>query len=413
LLFLAALVTGCGFLTLREDIEQAGTEASLEGFASARGTTSPIVVVVQAMPGENLVDFFLLPRPGPFFFTLPAGTYRLAAFEDRNRDLAHQPAEEPAVVFGDPAGLVLGAGERRDGIALALDPNHYETAPLLAAAPSGVREVGQYPAMQLGTIVDIDDPRFTQENGDLGLWDPLRFLFEVGAGIYFLEPYDPKKIPVLFVHGATGYPAQWSYLIDRLERDRFQPWLVYYPTAPHLEQIATGVVRALAALQFRHGFTRVILVAHSMGGLVTRAALNFAMQSRDEGRVVQVPAFVSISSPWGGHRAAEEGVKHAPVVAPSWEDMAPGSSFLVELPRTPLPSECEYSLFFSYGGDGSLFAGGANDGTVALSSELSMPIQHQAIRVMGFDETHTGILSSPEVAEALNVILEKAIVGRP
>ena len=43
-----------------------------------------------------------------------------------------------------------------------------------------------------------------------------------------------------------------------------------------------------------------------------------------------------------------------------------------------------------------------------VSSELSMPIQRQAAHVMGFNESHVSILSSPEVAEQLNAILLRA-----
>ena len=69
-----------------------------------------------------------------------------------------------------------------------------------------------------------------------------------------------------------------------------------------------------------------------------------------------------------------------------------------------LPSETEYDLFFSYRSDAALSAE-ANDGTVAVSSELSKPMQRQAVHVMGFDETHTSILESAEVAEEVNAAL--------
>jgi pimeloyl-ACP methyl ester carboxylesterase len=230
----------------------------------------------------------------------------------------------------------------------------------------------------------------------------------VGAGVYFLEPYDPKKIPVLFVHGAMGHPGNWKHLVGTLDRTRFQPWLIYYPTAPHLDQIARGLVRMLATLQVKYGFTRLVLVAHSMGGLVTRAAVNYALEStQGKRRIVALPAFLSISSPWNGHAGAEEGVKYAPVVAPSWEDMAPGSPFIRALPQTALPPETEYTLLFSYRGT-SEFSRVANDGTVTVASELSMPIQRQALHVMGFDETHTSILESADVAEHLKAILDRA-----
>ncbi len=411
-----SLIAGCGFRTLKAGLEQIGEQGSLQGTVTAGAGGGPIVVVVHSVPSGEVVDLFLLPRAGQFLFTLPAGTYRVGAFEDRNRDLAHQAAEEPSVVFRAPEAIALRPGERVTGISLAIDPNRGTTEPLVVAAHAGAgqgpqmgpRQVGQLPALQLGTVVDIDDPRFSHDNGNLGLWDPMRFLFDVGAGVYFLEPYHPDKIPVLFIHGATGHPGNWEYLIEGLDRGRFQPWLVYYPTAVHLDLVATGVGRAVAALQFHYGFTRIAVVAHSMGGLVARATLNYVMNHGAASRIVGIPAFVSISTPWSGHPAATQGVKHAPVVAPSWADMAPGSEFLVGLPQTALPSECDYTLVFSYGG-AAWIGGEANDGSVTLASQLLLPIQRDADRVMGFDESHTGILRSPDVSALLNTMLAEAL----
>ncbi len=401
-----SLAAGCGFLTLKTGIDRATRQAALEGQASIRGSSgAPIVVVVYTAFTGEVADLFVLPRPGPFFFAVPAGTYGLAAFEDRNRDLTYQPAEEPAALYGAPTDLVLRAGERRMGLVLTIDAQGTVRLPIAVSAASEQRLINQLPMPQLGTVVDIDDPRFAGKNAKLGLWDPVQFLLTVGAGVYFLEEYDPDKVPILFVHGAMGHPGNWKDLIRTLDRSRFQPWLVYYPTAPHLDRVARMLVRTISALQVKYRFSRLIVVAHSMGGLVTRAAINYAVENADPGRVVRVPAFVSISSPWNGHTAAAKGVKHAPVVAPSWRDMAPDSRFLKALPQTPLPAECAHFLFFSYRGSSH---GRANDGTVTLSSELWMPIQRQAAQVLGFDETHTGILRSPDVAAHLNAILTRA-----
>ena len=127
--------------------------------------------------------------------------------------------------------------------------------------------------------------------------------------------------------------------------------------------------------------------------------------------MVHVPACVSVLSPWNGHSAAAAGVKYAPVAAPSREDMAPGSPFLIGLPQIALPPECEYTLLFSYRGSATV-SGEANDGTVAVSSELSMPIQRQAAHVMGFDESRASILESRDVAAMLNGILTRASVAK-
>jgi pimeloyl-ACP methyl ester carboxylesterase len=401
----AVLACGCGLRTLKRNIQQAGQQAVIEGRAGIRGEGhAPIIVVVHTVPAGEVVDYFLLARPGPFLFVLPAGTYKLAAFEDRNRDLTYEPDTESAVVFADD--LALQPGERRSDLDLSIDPNRGMRLPFpVNAASPQERQLHQLPAPQLGTIAELDDPRFSQEYRDLGLWDPLAFLFTAGAGVYFLAEYDAGKIPILFVHGAVGSPADWKYIVEELDRSRFQPWFFYYPSAPRLERVAQMLVRALSALQVKHDFNELILVAHSMGGLVTRAALNYVMQNPATRRVVQVPVFISISSPWNGHTAAADGVEYSPVVAPMWEDMAPGSAFLKALPETPLPPECGHFLLFGYRGRG----GEANDGTVTVESELSMPIQREATRVMGFNETHIGILRSDEVAAKVNAILTGAV----
>ena len=63
-------------------------------------------------------------------------------------------------------------------------------------------------------------------------------------------------------------------------------------------------------------------------------------------------------------------------------------------------------LFFGFGGGGdSPFLRGANDGVVAVASELDPRAQGAAIRMFGYDETHTGILNSEAVAAQLNAVL--------
>jgi pimeloyl-ACP methyl ester carboxylesterase len=407
MLITLALVCGCGMRTLKQSIEYTDQQASLEGTATiAGGESAPIVVAVEHADTGKIADLFVLARPGPFMFTLPPGPYRLVAYEDRSRDLAYEPGVEPAALYGTGGEITLQAGERRRGADLTIDPSAGVVIPFAVKGVAPGSD-GKIPALQIGTITSLDDPRFAVDNGSLGLWDPLRFMLEAGGGVYFLEAYDPAKIPVLFVHGATGSPADWKYLVSRLDRSRFQPWFAYYPAAPHLDRIGDQVVRALSSLQVKYRFDRMILVAHSMGGLVTRGAVDSVMGNPGPRRLVMIPAFVTLSSPWGGVASATLGVKYAPVVAPMWQDMAPGSAFLTSLPETPLPAECEYDLLFSYRSDARL-SSEANDGTVTVASQLSMPIQTQATHVMGFDETHTSILDSPQVADELNAILARA-----
>ena len=403
----ALAAAGCMFKGLGRDLEQLSALAVIEGeVVQTADRSDPLVVVLEGTSSEPTVDFFVLPRPGRYFFAVPAGSYRIAVFADRNGDLTYQPGSEPAALHDSGAAIALASAERRSGVDLALDPE--SLAPIALTTENlaqSSRGVGQLPEAQIGTIVSLDDPRFSRENAQLGLWRPARFLAEVGYGVYFLERFDPDKIPVLFVHGALGTPRDFAFLISRLDRARFQPWLVYYPTALELSATARSINRVMLRLRVRYHYEDLVLVAHSMGGLVSRAAVNQAMADPEERRLVSLPVFVTIATPWNGQATAALGVERAPVPAPSWSSISPGSAFLRSLRENRLPEETRYYLFFSYRGGSRRIGGENNDEIVALSSELALEVQREAVRVIGFDATHTGILRSEAVAAALDEVL--------
>jgi len=78
---------------------------------------------------------------------------------------------------------------------------------------------------QVGQVVSLDDPRFSATNVRWGLWVPQEFLPDTGAGLYFLQEYARDKIPILFVHGSGGNPTDFRFLIEDLDRSRYQPWV--------------------------------------------------------------------------------------------------------------------------------------------------------------------------------------------
>jgi pimeloyl-ACP methyl ester carboxylesterase len=151
----------------------------------------------------------------------------------------------------------------------------------------------------------------------------------------------------------------------------------------------------------------MVIVAHSMGGLISRFALNQHLVNTKENFI---KLLVTISTPWQGHRAAAFGVKQSPLVIPSWYDMVADSPFLKSIHRTALPPEVEYDLFFGYRGDANR-NGELGDGTVLLSSMLDADMQKAATRIYGFDADHRNILTSQEVVQQLNQILVKAFQG--
>lgn len=407
-------LSGCMFRDLDRNLRQFNRNGFLVGavhIAASDGEPESAPIVAFAYRGDGadaeVVDWFMLARPGPYFLVAPVGRYRVAAFEDRNRSYTYDPGE-PAALLRDGAVIESRPGEVTRGLDMVLRRDAATPLPVSIALPIGSEPgVDALPNPRLGEVVGLDDPRFSAAAAATGLWRPVDFLFDVGAGIYFLEPYDPHRIPVLFVHGALGEPNDFRTLIAQLDRQRFQPWVVYYPSAVRLEIIAAELDRWLQTLELTYGFDRLAVVAHSMGGLVARAYLG---RDPNIGGTREPLLFVSISTPWQGHAGAAFGVDRAPVVAPSWYDVTPGSPFLSSLLHKPLPARVSFDLFFSYGG-GSRLQGEANDGVVTLASQLDPRAQDQARRVLGFDASHRGVLDSPLAALQLARALDAFAAG--
>jgi pimeloyl-ACP methyl ester carboxylesterase len=203
----------------------------------------------------------------------------------------------------------------------------------------------------------------------------------------------------------AGTPLDFAPLIDRLDRTRFQPWVFYYPSGARLESLAAVLTQLFVRLRVQYGFDRAAVVAHSMGGLVTRG---FLLQDYETHAADVVRTYVTISSPLGGMASAGKGVEMSPIVVRSWYGLAPGSEYLDGLfyedpagktKRRSLPKSMSYHLLFGFRGSGP------DDGIVALSSQLRQEAQEEARTERGFDETHTSILQSAAVADYLNGVL--------
>jgi pimeloyl-ACP methyl ester carboxylesterase len=103
------------------------------------------------------------------------------------------------------------------------------------------------------------------------------------AGLMLLRPYEPNKIPVVMVHGLASSPLAWIPMLNELLRDpqiqqHYQFLLFVYPTGVAVP-IAASFLRdalVLSSRQFetpeaRPSFERMVLLGHSMGGLLSHA----------------------------------------------------------------------------------------------------------------------------------------------
>ena len=96
------------------------------------------------------------------------------------------------------------------------------------------------------------------------------------SGLYMLQPYDPNRIPVIFVHGLMSMPQMWKNVINELESDpelrgHFQYWVFCYPTGNPPVYSAMLCRKELERIQQLYPMPKgCIMVGHSMGGLVSR-----------------------------------------------------------------------------------------------------------------------------------------------
>jgi pimeloyl-ACP methyl ester carboxylesterase len=96
------------------------------------------------------------------------------------------------------------------------------------------------------------------------------------ANLNFMQPYDPKRIPVLMVHGLQDTPASFAPMYFRLLedpeiRERYQFWVFSYPSGYPYPYSASLLRRELDEVKREYpGHRNMVIIGHSMGGLLTR-----------------------------------------------------------------------------------------------------------------------------------------------
>jgi pimeloyl-ACP methyl ester carboxylesterase len=110
----------------------------------------------------------------------------------------------------------------------------------------------------------------------------------VPSGVFMLEPYQNGKIPLVLVHGTASSPAAWAQTINGIMADprmgsRYQVWLAIYNTGNPIAYSASIVREALVELVEEldpesddAALSRMVVVGHSQGGLVSRLLVTSA-----------------------------------------------------------------------------------------------------------------------------------------
>jgi pimeloyl-ACP methyl ester carboxylesterase len=106
------------------------------------------------------------------------------------------------------------------------------------------------------------------------------------TGIYLIQPYDPNKIPLLFIHGLVSSPISWQNLANDLCADpkileHYQPWFFLYPTGQsilesgaELREDLDSTLHLFDPAGMATASHHIVIVAHSMGGLLAHTLVS-------------------------------------------------------------------------------------------------------------------------------------------
>ncbi len=261
------------------------------------------------------------------------------------------------------------------------------------------------------------------------------------------EPAHGDEVLLVLVHGSSASDLQWR----RLGHDHGEALAVELGVVPVYAQynsglhISTNGARLAAVLEeHASGYRSVVIVAHSMGGLVARAALAAATTAGHSWRRA-VRVLVTLGSPHqgaplerGGHvfetllgvtpwtaplqtlaRVRSAGItdlRHGTVVDVDWQDKDRFAPVLDKRTPLPLPDDVRcFAVAATTSPAGTELDRLAGDGLVPVTSahgvhdDERLRLQFAETRIV-YGTHHLGLLSSAEVYEHVRDWLREVVV---
>ncbi len=288
-----------------------------------------------------------------------------------------------------------------------------------------------------------------------------------------LEPYQKKKIPVIFIHGLLSDPFTWVEMVNELLvhpgfMDHYQIWAFEYSTGNSFLRSAKGLRDQLIEARQAYDpfgsdpqFSNMILVGHSMGGLVAKLQVtssgdqlwdSIANRPLDELRVSEeyreemrklfffepspdVDRVVFMATPHRGSRIASGPIgrlssllvempedqtrKHDLIVrcnpgvfskelrdrVPTSVDMLNPHSKLLQTIAC-LPAAEQVTMHSIVGNACCTFLQGKSDGIVPMSSAY----EPRAVSEKVIKTTHSGVKGNPEAIKEVLYILQEHLL---
>ncbi len=109
------------------------------------------------------------------------------------------------------------------------------------------------------------------------------------------SPSGPVRAHVLFVHGHGGDPWRFDQMRLALEKDGYATYTMAFPSMEEdMEWLAWWIKARVKEIKRDHGAREVDIVAHSMGGLISRAYIRYLEGGQ------HVPRVITFESPHHG-----------------------------------------------------------------------------------------------------------------
>ena len=190
----------------------------------------------------------------------------------------------------------------------------------------------------------------------LGVRDPP---WPPGKGLQLPSPISPRQRTVLLVHGLNADSKSFRGLIRAFAVYNAQILSFDFPDGEPIAAVGDRLRRDLSQLSRDQPELRLAIVAHSMGGLVSRYALErppgppacvtdlFALGTPHQGsRLAVGQPWLELCQTWNsvfsGQLKRAKGAKLLDGMSAAAQDLKPGSPFLQELARNARPSGVRY-----------------------------------------------------------------------
>ncbi|UCE83884.1 MAG: acetyltransferase [Deltaproteobacteria bacterium] len=270
-----------------------------------------------------------------------------------------------------------------------------------------------------------------------------------------------ERKSVVLVHGLDDPGQVWQSLAPELVKEDFNVWLMQYPNDQPIVESARLFFEELKGLK-QLGIQRISIVAHSMGGLVSREMLTspeieYSRSARNR-LVPEVAALIMVGTPNHGSQLARfrvftemrdhlirltkgEAIWLGAIIDGAGEakiDLLPGSRFLTELNKRPHPegvdmliiagitspwNESDINRWLSYlrqkmsadqqewvdelGEDMMSMTHGLGDGLVTVESTRLEGVEHRTVEGTHLSMIRNITKSSQRMPPAVPIIVDR------